>query len=449
MHEKWCHAFTKNVFSVGLLSIQNGEDASHIVRNLSSETMTLTEIACRCEQATKKMCTEEFREDMLCEKNKVNLKTRSPMEKEAERFYTRTIFKMFQEEFIDSLTLAVEEINSTETLRMFQLIEKGSTKTQTLSSRKAQTVKFDPSDLTLACSCGKFESVGILCVHALKVLIFMNIFKIPSRYLVKRWTKSAKDSLPVDIPSAWTARDGVPINSFMGEFMRKALHVAHMSVNKKRKRIAMRFIDLAVEHIAKVLKTEEVAVALDDPDGKADMDWTICEYALETQLDQQSAAKSGMGCPRGKRKVQGHRPAGKRVSLFLTKSFLKFTALCVHFHIRMHYLSRIIFPYSNYYYRLDFKVRCGSVGYKGGNYCLDLNITCLEIESDASHVIYALQKAGVDIPDLHSILNERRDVLAELQQVTIKRMRSGNQISVRKASKDEIDGILLYVSTFN
>ncbi|XP_056175212.1 protein FAR1-RELATED SEQUENCE 7-like [Syzygium oleosum] len=91
MHEKWSHAFTKNFFSVDLLSIQNDEDASHIVRNLSSETMTLTEIACRCEQAAKKIRTEEFREDMLCEKNKVNLKTRSPMEKEAERLYTRTI----------------------------------------------------------------------------------------------------------------------------------------------------------------------------------------------------------------------------------------------------------------------------------------------------------------------------------------------------------------------
>ncbi|XP_056161624.1 protein FAR-RED ELONGATED HYPOCOTYL 3-like [Syzygium oleosum] len=273
MHEKWSHAFTTNVFSVGLLSIQNDEDASHIVRNLSSETMTLTEIACQCEQATKKMRTEEFREDMLCEKN-----------------------KMFREEFIDCLTLAVEEINSTETLRMFQLTEKGSTKTQTLSSRKAQTVKFDPSDSTLACSCGKFESVGILCVHALKVLIFMNIFKIPSRYLVKRWTKSAKDSLPVDIPA-----HGLHVMEFRSIRLRK------------RKRIAMRFIDLAVEHIAKVLKTEEVAVALDDPDGKDDSDWTICEYALETQLDQQNAAKSGMGCPRGKRKVQGHRPAGKRI----------------------------------------------------------------------------------------------------------------------------------------
>ncbi|KAI6684700.1 hypothetical protein NL676_030613 [Syzygium grande] len=40
-------SFMKNVFSVGLLSIQNDEDADHIFRNLSTETMMLTEIAWR------------------------------------------------------------------------------------------------------------------------------------------------------------------------------------------------------------------------------------------------------------------------------------------------------------------------------------------------------------------------------------------------------------------
>ncbi|KAI6684696.1 hypothetical protein NL676_030609 [Syzygium grande] len=79
-----------------------------------------------------------------------------------------------------------------------------------------------------------------------------------------------------------------------------------MFVKEKRKRIAMMFIDLALERIAKVLKTEEVAVALDDSDGNDDMDPTICEYALKRQLDQENVAKSGMGCPRVKRKVEVH-----------------------------------------------------------------------------------------------------------------------------------------------
>ncbi|KAI6684692.1 hypothetical protein NL676_030605 [Syzygium grande] len=113
MHEKLSRTFTKDVFSVGLLSKQNDEDHD-IVGNLSSKTMTQTEIACWCEQAAKKMRREVIREDMLCKKNTVNLVCRSSMEKEAERLFTEMIFEMFPKEFINSLSLslAIEEIRS-------------------------------------------------------------------------------------------------------------------------------------------------------------------------------------------------------------------------------------------------------------------------------------------------------------------------------------------------
>ncbi|XP_061356486.1 protein FAR1-RELATED SEQUENCE 5-like [Gastrolobium bilobum] len=47
------------------------------------------------------------------------------------------------------------------------------------------------------CGSKKFESVGLLCLHALKVLNFHNIFEIPSQYILKRWTKNAKDGLSI------------------------------------------------------------------------------------------------------------------------------------------------------------------------------------------------------------------------------------------------------------
>ncbi|KAI6684698.1 hypothetical protein NL676_030611 [Syzygium grande] len=273
MREKWSHAFTKNVFSAGIISIQNNEYASGIFENLSCETMTLSQIAQWCENMAKQMRQKEFVESMRCKKITSNLQSEMPVEKEAVRLYTRPIFKMFQKESRNILLLAIEEIGGMAPVREFKLTKEGST--------EFNIVKFDSSNSTLVCSCGKFESVGILCFHALKVLNFMNIFEIPSRYLLKRWTKSAKDSLPVDAPSIGPARGGGPVDSFIGEFMRKALHVAHMSVNKERESTAMRFIDSMLEHIAKAPKTEEVAAA----------------------------------CPRAKRKVGGDRRAGKRASL--------------------------------------------------------------------------------------------------------------------------------------
>ena len=42
------------------------------------------------------------------------------------------------------------------------------------------------------CSCKKFEFVGILCCHALKILDINNIKKIPEQYVLNRWTVDAK-----------------------------------------------------------------------------------------------------------------------------------------------------------------------------------------------------------------------------------------------------------------
>lgn len=257
MREKWSHAFTKNVFTAGLLSTKNNENARAIFGFLFCETMTLYQIARRCGEAAEQMRMKELKEDRCCEKAMENLKSRSPVEKEAERLYTRPIFRMFQGELMNSLSLAIEESRATATLCKFKLIEEGST--------KIDTVKFDPSNLTLACSCGKFESVGILCFHALKVLNSKNIFKIPSHYLLKRWTKSAKDNLPEE------AHNGNPVNSFYIEFMQKALHVAHICATKKRKIIALDYICSALENIAKAPRTEEIATAVEDSDGNDDM----------------------------------------------------------------------------------------------------------------------------------------------------------------------------------
>jgi hypothetical protein len=42
------------------------------------------------------------------------------------------------------------------------------------------------------CDCRKFETHGILCSHALKVLDVMNIKLIPEHYILKRWTRDAR-----------------------------------------------------------------------------------------------------------------------------------------------------------------------------------------------------------------------------------------------------------------
>ncbi|XWS50525.1 hypothetical protein CRYUN_Cryun12cG0094200 [Craigia yunnanensis] len=49
------------------------------------------------------------------------------------------------------------------------------------------------TDNTLSCSCKMFEMKGVLCSHAIKVLIdALNIKEILVEYILKRWTKQAR-----------------------------------------------------------------------------------------------------------------------------------------------------------------------------------------------------------------------------------------------------------------
>jgi len=45
---------------------------------------------------------------------------------------------------------------------------------------------------------GKFERFGIWCGHALKVLDVMNIKVLPDKYILKRWTKDARNEILQD-----------------------------------------------------------------------------------------------------------------------------------------------------------------------------------------------------------------------------------------------------------
>jgi hypothetical protein len=45
---------------------------------------------------------------------------------------------------------------------------------------------------TAACTCKQFNSSGILCAHASKVLDIMNVKLLPAHYILKRWTREAK-----------------------------------------------------------------------------------------------------------------------------------------------------------------------------------------------------------------------------------------------------------------
>ncbi|KAJ4953654.1 hypothetical protein NE237_030486 [Protea cynaroides] len=108
--------------------------------------------------------------------------------------YTPVIYEMFQKEYVESLDCVVRRCN-----------EVGATteyKVTVVEKTHEKNVTFNSLNGTILCSCKKFEFIGILCSHALKILDLRNIKVLPPQYILKRWTKDAKSGSIADgLPS--------------------------------------------------------------------------------------------------------------------------------------------------------------------------------------------------------------------------------------------------------
>lgn len=62
-----------------------------------------------------------------------------------------------------------------------------------LKFEEERIVTGDPMTQTVSCSCGMFDRTGILCGHGLKVLDLMNIKTLPNHYILKKWTREARN----------------------------------------------------------------------------------------------------------------------------------------------------------------------------------------------------------------------------------------------------------------
>lgn len=104
--------------------------------------------------------------------------------KQARDIYTPQIFELFQQEYETCLNIVVNQCTEHGPLLEYKVSIYG--------QEREHTVTFNSSDKTVSCNCMKFEFVGVLCCHALKVLDYRNIKLLPTQYILKRWTKDAR-----------------------------------------------------------------------------------------------------------------------------------------------------------------------------------------------------------------------------------------------------------------
>ncbi|CAL5384853.1 unnamed protein product [Camellia sinensis] len=182
--EKWGWPYVRNAWGAGMSITQLSESFNAFLKDFIQSDHNLMQFFMHFDRVLSEKRYKELQaEYALCQKlPRVNIKVKI-MEQAAD-VYTNKIFEEFQDEYVKSLEVNIEEIENDGDSTVYTVLDS--------DGIKVRKVRQECDDL-VTCSCRKFEMKGILCSHCLKILRERLKFKeIPSQYILKRWTKKAR-----------------------------------------------------------------------------------------------------------------------------------------------------------------------------------------------------------------------------------------------------------------
>jgi hypothetical protein len=110
---------------------------------------------------------------------------------------------------------------------------------------------------SILCSCKEFEFSGILCRHAIRVLLMKNYFYVPSKYLPFRWRR--KSSL---IPKSSHIVNNNDVSSAEFHSLIQCLEY-ESSKTKEQKQIATKGLEKLIREIIGMSESQEDRIGLE------------------------------------------------------------------------------------------------------------------------------------------------------------------------------------------
>ncbi|XP_031740031.1 protein FAR1-RELATED SEQUENCE 2 isoform X2 [Cucumis sativus] len=182
--KKWVPTYVKNYFLAGMSTLErSGSVISFFDKYICKET-SFKEFIKHSEIFFKDMLELEANADFETRHQKPILKSLFTFEKQMATMYTTTMFKKFQLQILGAASCQVHKQT-----------ENGATVTyhiHDLEEHQDFLVAWNKTEMDICCLCRSFEYQGILCRHAILVFQILGLTSIPHKYILKRWTRSAK-----------------------------------------------------------------------------------------------------------------------------------------------------------------------------------------------------------------------------------------------------------------
>lgn len=261
--EKWAVVYGRNTFFVDVKGSHLVESLFNDLRNYLNSGLDVLQFFKNFENIVDEQRYKEIEASDEMSRCMPRLMGNVVLLKHSSEIYTPRAFEVFQQGYEKSLNVVVNLCSEDGSLFEYKANKFGQTREYNLT--------FNSSDDTVTCSCKKFEYVGFLCSHALKVLDQQNIKVVPSRYILKRWTKDARLGSATEC-NEFTMQDNpkIIIASRYKDLCRKILTIsARASESEEAFLFASRQLDEVMEGVERIviLKSEESQAVTSSSNG--------------------------------------------------------------------------------------------------------------------------------------------------------------------------------------
>nr|XP_027109039.1 protein FAR1-RELATED SEQUENCE 5-like [Coffea arabica] len=185
IRDKWARCMMKERWTAGMRSTQLSESLNTAIKNHLKLDHDLVQFFRHFNRVVdEKRHNELIAEYEMRQKLPMVRLRQTPMLVHASETYSPTVFVAFKNEYGESTVMVILRQQDAAMIVEFAIMS--------YDGGSEKIVVFNRNDLSVRCSCKKYENEGILCGHALKVFDTVGIKIIPPEYIKRRWTKRAR-----------------------------------------------------------------------------------------------------------------------------------------------------------------------------------------------------------------------------------------------------------------
>ncbi|XP_021969357.1 protein FAR1-RELATED SEQUENCE 5-like [Helianthus annuus] len=226
LRESWIPAYYREEEMSGLMRTSSrSESENHFFGKISNPKCTLVEFLSHFDTAIEAQRHEHRKNDHDTRYTNPGEWSDFVLEKQAAQIYTRTLFFDVQLE----IQHAIHRCASVRLDHVGDFI-KFFIKDLDQPCSSYFEVMIREEDVTVKCTCNRFEQLGLFCSHIFCVLRILDIREFPKQYILRRWTREA---VPNSSPGSILTDGGNPDRSDeVNRCVREISHATEYVVNK-------------------------------------------------------------------------------------------------------------------------------------------------------------------------------------------------------------------------